>query len=76
MRKDVRYCKDMRVTKYTYYNGCFLILLLIESRLGTFPLNNLFTLFINMKTKEKNICCIHILKKRFKFIQNNNNTRR
>ena len=30
--------KDTRGTKYTYYNGCFLILLLIKSRLGTFPL--------------------------------------
>ena len=38
MRKDMRDRKDTRGTKYTYYNGCFLILLLIKSRLGTFPL--------------------------------------
>ena len=30
--------KDMRGTNYTYYISCFLILLLIKSRLGTFPL--------------------------------------
>ena len=37
-RKDMRDRKDTRGTKYTYYNGCFLILLLVKSRLGTFPL--------------------------------------
>ena len=38
MRKDMRDRKDMRGTNYTYYISCFLILLLIKSRLGTFPL--------------------------------------
>ena len=38
MRKDTRDCKDTRGTKYTYYIGCFLILLLVKYRLGTFPL--------------------------------------
>ena len=68
MRKDTRYRKDTRGTKYTYYNGCFLIVLLVKSRLGTMGpfFNNVFTLFINMKTKDKTI---HILRKKgFKFI--------
>ena len=70
LRKDTRDRKDTRGTKYTYYNGCFLILLLVKSRLGTFSLfKNLFNLFISMKTKDKTT---HILKKGFKFIQNNN----
>ena len=38
MRKDMRYRKDIRGTKHTYYNGCFFILLLIKSRLGTLQL--------------------------------------
>ena len=38
MRKDTRVRKDTRGTKYTSYIGCFLILLLIKIRLGTFPL--------------------------------------
>ena len=38
MRKDMRDRKDMRGTNYTYCISCFLILLLIKSRLGTFPL--------------------------------------
>ena len=60
-RKDISDHKDMRATNYTYYNSCFLILLLIKSRLGTFPpFRNLFTLFINIKTKDKTICSIHI----------------
>ena len=33
MRKDTRDRKDTRGTKYTYYNDCFLILLLVKSRL-------------------------------------------
>ena len=37
LRKDTRDRKDTRGTKYTYYNTC-LILLLVKSRLGTFPL--------------------------------------
>ena len=36
MRKDMRYRKDTRGTKYTYYKGCFLILILIKSRQGPF----------------------------------------
>ena len=36
--KNMRDCKDMRDTNYTYCIGCFSILLLIKSRLGTFPL--------------------------------------
>ena len=38
VRKDTRDRKDTRCTKYTYYNGCFLILLLVKSRLGTVQL--------------------------------------
>ena len=38
VRKDTRDRKETRGTKYTYYNGCFLILLLVKSRLRTFPL--------------------------------------
>ena len=38
MYKDMRDRKEMRGTNYTYYISCFLILLLIKSRLGTFPL--------------------------------------
>ena len=30
--------KDTRGTKYTYYNGCFLVLLLVKNRLRTFTL--------------------------------------
>ena len=37
-RKDTRDLKDMRATNYTYCISCFLILLLIKSRLGAFPL--------------------------------------
>ena len=41
--------KDMRGTKYTYYNGCFLIFLLVKKQTGNFPtFDNLFTLFISM----------------------------
>ena len=54
----------MRGTEYTRYNICFLILLLIKSRLGLPTFNNLLTLFINMKTKNKTVCNIHILKKK------------
>ena len=60
MHKDTRYCKDTRGTKYTYYNGCFLILLLVKSRLGTFPLLQFVYLIYKMKTKDKTI---HVLKK-------------
>ena len=38
MGKDMRDRKDMRGTKYTNYNSCFLILLSIKSILGTSPL--------------------------------------
>ena len=38
MRKYMRDRKDTRGTKYNNYNGCFLILLLVKSRLRTFPL--------------------------------------
>ena len=56
MRKDMKDRKDTRGTKYAYFNGCFFILLLVKSRLGSrdFPtFNYSFTLFINMKTKGK-----------------------
>ena len=51
MRKDMRDGKDMRDTNYTYYISCFLILLLIKRDFSTF--NNLLTLLINIKTKDK-----------------------
>ena len=37
MRKDMRDRKDMRGTKYTYYDNSFLLLLLLKSREVTFP---------------------------------------
>ena len=46
MRKDTRDRKDTRGTKYTYYNGCFLILLLVKSRLGTFSLLTICLLYL------------------------------
>ena len=46
MRKDMRDRKDMRCTKYTYYNGYFLILILIKSILGTFPLLTICLLYL------------------------------
>ena len=46
MHKDTRDRKDTRGTKYTYYNGCFLILLLVKSRLGTFPLLTICLLYL------------------------------
>ena len=62
VRKDIRERKDTRGTKYTYYNDCFLILLLIKSKMGTFPLLTtcLLNLLIYMKTKDKTI---HTVKK-------------
>ena len=68
MRKDTRDRKDMRGTKCTYYNTCFLILLLVKSRLGTFPpvfVYNLFTLFINIKKKDLNLYKIVSLVEKF-----------
>ena len=38
VRKYMRDRKDTRCTKYTYYKGCFSILLLVKSRQGVFPL--------------------------------------
>ena len=38
MLKEMRDRKDMGGTNYTYNISCFLILLLTESSLGTFPL--------------------------------------
>ena len=38
IRKGMSDRKDMRGTNYTYFVSCFLILLLIKSRLGTFSL--------------------------------------
>ena len=46
MRKDTRDRKDTRGTKCTYCNGCFLILLLLKSRLWTFPLLTICLLFV------------------------------
>ena len=46
MRKDTRYRINTRGTKYTYYNGCFLILLLVKSKLGTFQLLVIRLLYI------------------------------
>ena len=46
IRKDIRDCKDMRGTKYTYFKSCFLILLLIKSRLWTFPLLITYLLYL------------------------------
>ena len=38
--------KDMRGTKYIYYKGYFLILILIKSRQGPFPLSKICLLYI------------------------------
>ena len=38
MRNDIRDRKDMRGTNCSYYISCFLILLIIKSRFGTFIL--------------------------------------
>ena len=46
VRKDMRDRKDMRGTNYTYYISCFLILVLIKSRLGTFPLLTTYLLYL------------------------------
>ena len=46
IRKGKSDLKDMRGTNYTYFVSCFLILLLIKSRLGTFPL--LTTCLLNL----------------------------
>ena len=44
--------KYMKGTKYTYYNSCFFNAS-NEKQTGDFPnFDNLFTLFINMKTKD------------------------
>ena len=53
----------MRGTTYTYYISCFLILLLIKSRLGilTTIFKTLFVLYINLKTNDK---IKHLLKKK------------
>ena len=64
MRKDLRDRKDSRGTNYNYYISCFLILLLLKVDRDFSTFNNLFTLFINMKTKDKTICSIHIIKKK------------
>ena len=45
MRKDTRDRKVTRGTKYTYYNGSFMILLLVESKLGIFPFLTVCLLF-------------------------------
>ena len=36
IRKDTRCRKDTKGIKHAYNNGCFLILLLVKSKLGTF----------------------------------------
>ena len=46
VRKDTRYRRDTRGTKYTYYNDYFLILLLVKSRLGTFLLLKIRLLYL------------------------------
>ena len=46
MRKDKRDRKDTRCTKYTDYNGCFLILLLVKIRLGAFQLLTIRSLYL------------------------------
>ena len=57
-REDTSERKDTRSIKHTYYNGCFLILLLVKSRLRTFQLLTIRLLyFFNMKTKDK---AVHI----------------
>ena len=46
MRKDTRDRKDMKGTKYTYYNNCFLILLLYNRRLRTFTFKKICILYL------------------------------
>ena len=65
MRKDMRDREDTRGTKYTYYISCFLILLLVKSRLQTFPILIIFLLNFKYETKDKTI---HIFKKILKFL--------
>ena len=48
VRKDTRDRKDTRGSKYTYYCGCFLILLLVISRLGTFLLLTTCLLYLKI----------------------------
>ena len=48
MRKDMRDRKDNRGTKYTNCNCYFLILLLIKSILGIFPLLTIFLLYLKL----------------------------
>ena len=68
MRKDMRDRKNMRGTNYTYYISCFFDIASNQKQTGDFfTFNNLLTLSINMKTKDKTICSIH-KKKRFKFM--------
>ena len=56
MRKYTRNRKDTKGSQNAYYNACLFILLLVKNRLGIFPFfNNLFTLFMNMKTKDKTV---------------------
>ena len=48
--------KDMRGSKYTYYNSCFFDIASNQKQTGDFStFYNLFTLFLNMKTKDKTI---------------------
>ena len=48
VQKNAKDHKDMRGTKYTYCNNCFLKLLLVKSRLGTFPLLTICLLYLQI----------------------------
>ena len=48
--------KDTRGIKYTYYNGCFFYIASSQKQTGDFlTFNNLLTLFINIKIKDKTV---------------------
>ena len=64
--KDMRDRKDPRGIKHTYYNGSFFFIASGYKKVEDFPtFNYLFTLFQNMKTKDKTIQILQ--KKKLKF---------
>ena len=66
MRNDLRDRKDPRDTKYTYYAMIAVFDIVSHWKIaGDFlTFNNLFTLLIVMKTKNKTLYYTHTLKKR------------
>ena len=60
MGKDMRDRKDMRGTKYTNYNSCFLILLSIKSILGTSPLFTICLLYLYIWKQKIKLYVVYI----------------